>query len=386
MSSFEVAVVGLGAVGCSALYALSRNGAKAIGIDRFAPPHDQGSSHGESRITREGIGEGHAYVPLALRSNRILEELEEATGNRLLERCGFLIIQSDGAGTMCHGKLGFMETSLDAARANAIDHEHLDGPELKRRFPQFTGLNGDEQAYFEPSGGYVRPDSIVSTLLALSREKGAKIRTACRVTAIERDGSGFRIRAGDETLLAGSVIVAAGPWISELSPRVAKPHVSVSRQVLHWFPVEDKASYRPGFQPTFYWMHGPSVEQQFYGFPPIDGAVKVAIEQYSERTCPDGVERKVSLEEQRQIAELHVQGRLAGLAPRPSRSKTCLYSLTEDFDFLVGEESLGLHVVSACSGHGFKHAPALGEQIALEALGLPPLISLAGFEASRLCS
>src|SRR5271166_4650705 len=78
----DMAVIGLGAVGSAALYQTAKLGVKVIGIDRFEPPHDQGSSHGETRITRQAIGEGREFVPLVLRSNQIWEELEAATGDR----------------------------------------------------------------------------------------------------------------------------------------------------------------------------------------------------------------------------------------------------------------------------------------------------------------
>jgi sarcosine oxidase len=82
----DVIVVGLGAMGSASLYQLARGGARLIGIDRFRPPHDRGSSHGESRITRQAIGEGEEYVPFVLRSHEIWRELEAETGESLLFR------------------------------------------------------------------------------------------------------------------------------------------------------------------------------------------------------------------------------------------------------------------------------------------------------------
>ena len=76
----DVIVVGLGAMGSASLYQLARRGARVLGIDRFHPPHDHGSSHGESRITRQAIGEGEEYVPFVLRSHEIWRELEADTG------------------------------------------------------------------------------------------------------------------------------------------------------------------------------------------------------------------------------------------------------------------------------------------------------------------
>src|SRR5689334_3219656 len=92
VTSSDVIVIGLGAMGSAALYQLARRGVQAIGIDRFVPPHDSGSSHGESRITRQAIGEGAEYVPFALRSHEIWRELEAETERSLLAPIGGLIL------------------------------------------------------------------------------------------------------------------------------------------------------------------------------------------------------------------------------------------------------------------------------------------------------
>src|SRR5271166_3214578 len=111
----DIVVVGLGAVGSAALYQSAKLGAKVVGIDRFSPPHDQGSSHGETRITRQAIGEGREFVPLVLRSNEIWEELEAATGRNLMTRNGGLILASDGITGNHHGSSSFLQDTIDAA-------------------------------------------------------------------------------------------------------------------------------------------------------------------------------------------------------------------------------------------------------------------------------
>ena len=140
MSQFDVVVIGLGAIGSSALYALAGSEARVIGIDRFNPPHAFGSSHGETRITRQAIGEGPVYVPLVVRSNEILDVLGSEFGEPLIERCGFLLIARNDATTSCHGKPGFLATTLAAAEKFAIPHECLTSSEVVARFPQFAGL------------------------------------------------------------------------------------------------------------------------------------------------------------------------------------------------------------------------------------------------------
>ena len=80
MPLYEVIVVGLGAVGSAATWHLARLGAKVLGIDRYKPPHEFGSSTGETRLTRAAVGEGVEYSPLALRSNEIWRKIETTTG------------------------------------------------------------------------------------------------------------------------------------------------------------------------------------------------------------------------------------------------------------------------------------------------------------------
>src|SRR5215469_8751511 len=116
----DIVVVGLGAVGSAALYQSAKLGARVIGIDRFVPPHDQGSSHGETRITRQAIGEGREYVPLVMRSNQIWEEIEAETGRSLLTRNGALILQPPHIVGDHHGSTSFLADTIAAAEENDI--------------------------------------------------------------------------------------------------------------------------------------------------------------------------------------------------------------------------------------------------------------------------
>ena len=94
VATADVIVVGLGAVGSAVSHHLAAGGARVVGIDRFAPPHDQGSSHGLTRITRLAVGEGAAFVPLVMRSHALWPELEAASGETLHRRTGGLVIGS----------------------------------------------------------------------------------------------------------------------------------------------------------------------------------------------------------------------------------------------------------------------------------------------------
>jgi len=104
METADILVVGLGAMGSAAAYQAAKSGARVIGIDRFAPPHAHGSTHGESRITREAVGEGEVYVPFAQRSHRIWREIEAETGESLFLACGGLFLESGGIAARHPGK------------------------------------------------------------------------------------------------------------------------------------------------------------------------------------------------------------------------------------------------------------------------------------------
>ncbi len=211
----DVIVVGLGAMGTAALYQSAKLGARVLGIDRFDPPHDRGSSHGDTRITRAAIGEGREFVPLVLRSNQIWEELEAATGRNLLTRNGALVLASQNISGNHHGSTSFVQDTIHTARDFDIAHEVLDTDEIRRRYPQFQ-LSGDEVGYFESGAGFLRPEACVETQLNLARHLGARALTSEVVLDIRSDKHGGVEVKTDRAAYSGArVIVTAGTVVTE---------------------------------------------------------------------------------------------------------------------------------------------------------------------------
>lgn len=366
----DVLVVGLGAVGAATLFQLARRGIGAAGIDRFAPPHAMGSSHGASRITRQAIGEGDAYVPLVLRSHEIWRELEAQTGEELLNPCGALIIGSAGGSMQMHGRDGFVRQTADAAARFGILHELLAPDEAMRRFPMFR-LAGDELVYFEPGGGMVYPGRCIAAQLRAARQAGAALHLDERVLAITQGDGAVRVTTDRGTHDAAEVVLCAGAWSPALGG-AALADVRLHRQVLHWFAPERAEIFATSRMPVFIFSHGPGAEDSFYGFPLVPGAeadgVKVAGEQYSTTLVdPDLLDRTVDVAEADALHRDHLDGRLVGLARSPLRSTVCVYSCTPDSHFRVVRhpDASRILLASACSGHGFKHSAALGETLAL---------------------
>ncbi|HKW11425.1 MAG TPA: FAD-dependent oxidoreductase, partial [Gemmatimonadaceae bacterium] len=161
---YDSIVIGLGAMGSAALYQLAKSGQRVLGIDRFAPPHRLGSSHGETRITRLACGEGPEYTQFARRSHEIWRELEAKAGKSLLVQNGFLAISGDGPRAANHENPDFLATTIEAAERASIAHEMLASAEIRKRHPAFNVLTND-RAYFEPEAGYIRPEECIAAQL-----------------------------------------------------------------------------------------------------------------------------------------------------------------------------------------------------------------------------
>jgi sarcosine oxidase len=375
--SYDVAVVGLGAMGSAIAFQLARAGARVVGIDRFAPPHEHGSTHGDTRITRLALGEGAAYVPLAVRSHELWREIEERTGDELLTVTGGVVLSAPGGGGQ-HGAEDFLATTAATAAAHGLPHEVLGAGALAERLAPFN-LRGDERGVFEPSAGFVRPERAVAAQLRLAREHGAELRTGERVLA----AGGHEVRTDAATYRAGTVVLAVGPWLPELRPELA-PRFPVTRQVLHWFALAPGAHAAHRDLPVFIWITGAGPEAFFYGFPAIDGpggGLKVATEQFARTTTPGACDRAVPARESAALHARLLAGRLPGLEPRAVRAVTCLYTTTPDSRFVIDAhpDDADLLVVSACSGHGFKHSAAIGEAVAQRALSGGSTIDLRPF-------
>jgi sarcosine oxidase len=364
--TYDVAVIGLGAVGAATLYQLARQGAKAIGLDRFSPPHTHGSSHGETRITREAVGEGEAYVPLVRRSHEIWRELEGATGKRLLVGCGCLIIGRLDA--RHHHKPSFLKTTFELAEEFGISHERLDATAVAERFPQFDAVHEDEEGYFEPGAGSLRPkECIAAQLSEAERISGSKLalKRNTRVSRITQHENTVRVHTADGTIEVARAVVSAGAWTANLLGAPYNHILTVTRQVLYWFKPDDPALYAEGRCPAFIRIWGSGDDEYFYGLPTPTGSagVKIATENLTATVDPDNTDLMTSREDQMDFFRRHLALRMRGLRAPAIQVKHCLYTNTPDSNFIIDVHPTmpNVLVVSACSGHGFKHSAAIGE-------------------------
>jgi sarcosine oxidase len=384
MQTYDAIVVGLGAVGSAALYQLSLRGTNVLGIDRFSPPHDQGSSHGDTRITRLAIGEGAHFTPLVKRSHEIWRTIENETGADLLTQCGGLILSSPNRTSSVHVE-GFFDNTVEAARRHGVAHELLNADKIRARFPLFN-IRNDEHGFYEAEAGFVRPEAAIAAQLSLAEKRGAEIRRNETVLGLEETASGVSVTTDRETYRADKLIVAAGPWLPKLLGGPFESLLRIYRQVVFWFDAEsDAQAYTPARFPVFIWELA-DWPQGIYGIPDVDGAgLKVATEYYASTTSPDAVDRVVSRADIATMVDRLVAPNIRGVSVQSPRTKTCLYTVTPDAGFLIDRlpQSERIVVASCCSGHGFKHSAALGEVLADMAQGREPAFDIAPFRLAR---
>lgn len=362
--------MGLGAHGAATVCSLSENkepSYRVLGVDRFSPPHVFGSTHGDTRITRLAIGEGEQYSPLAIRSHQRWREIEQKTSTPLLTTTGGLIISGPSRTSSMHGSK-FFENTVSAANRYHVQHRILSAAEMRKGFPPFN-VQDDEVGYYELEAGFLRPEECVKTQLELALSNGVEIHRNEEVFGFEPTSRGVTVNTRAATYSAEKLIITAGSWVTKFIPEEYRKFFRVRRQVMYWFDIGGSMiPFIIGQFPVFIWETR-NTERGIYGFPAIDGrlgGVKIASEQHKEETDPASVDRTVTRADIDRMYDTCVAPNFAGLSRTCIKTATCLYTVTPDFGFVIDyhPESQNVIVASPCSGHGFKHSPAVGELLA----------------------
>ncbi|MEO1078964.1 MAG: N-methyl-L-tryptophan oxidase [Pseudomonadota bacterium] len=338
--SYDLIVLGTGGIGSAALFSAARRGLKCLGVDRFAPGHDRGSSHGESRLIRLAYFEHPQYVPLLRRSYELWDALDPS----LLRRSGVFYFGREQGPI-----LGGVRAS---AELHSLDVRLVD---TAATHPQYR-LPDASQALFEADAGWLPVEDCVLRHIEGAIAAGAEHRWGAAVSSFDTDGQRVSVAIGSDVVRARSLVIAGGPWAGQLLPDLGLP-LTVMRKHLHWFRCEDER-YRHGF---FYELpHG-----YFYGFPASNGRIKVAEHSGGEATAdPLGASRAPCPVDDERIDKF-VAEYLPGVRSERLQHSTCFYTMTPDEHFIVDRHPHAENVAFAAglSGHGFKFAPAIGEAL-----------------------
>jgi sarcosine oxidase len=321
----EVVVVGAGIMGSATAWALARAGHEVLLVEQFRVGHEHGSSHGRSRIVRLAYPEVE-FVELAKEAFVGWRELEQESGHELLELNGLLeLVESSG------------QSSQDALEAAGAEYELLDADAARSRWP--VGVPDGWTALFQPEAGIVRADLAHRAFVDGALAHGARLEEETRVESLD-------------DVDAKAVVVTAGPWIKEF---FADLPVRTTRETVAYFrregrPLPSVVQLDPETRGhAMYSLHDPTnglkagahhagVEVPPGGRSEADPALVARIAEWVARTYPDA-------------------------DPDPVAAETCMYTTTPDEHFIL--ERRGKVVIgSACSGHGFKFAPAIGTRLA----------------------
>ncbi|WP_432563830.1 N-methyl-L-tryptophan oxidase [Kineococcus sp. SYSU DK003] len=363
----DVAVVGLGAWGSSALWRLAARGVDAIGIERFGIGHEMGSTHGATRLFRVACLEHPSLVPLAQRSRELWRELEGVSGTGLLDQVGAVMIgPKDGS---------VIAGTLEAASAHGLDAHEMSLAEIEERFPQFADVDPTHVGVWDPDAGVARPEDGVRAAVSAARSLGARVYADTRVLQVELVPGGVVLHSAATTWRVRQVVVTAGAWLSKLVPELP---LQARRTPMLWFrpPAPDPAFDTPNL-PAFIrelddsmaiWGHGAT----------LGHGVKIGMQDVGRNftDCdPDSVDRAISWE--RDVAEVSglVARTFPGLDPQPESVISCMTTNSPDQQFLIGRPGGDprLLVGGGCSGHGFKHATGIGDALARMAVGEDPV-------------
>jgi sarcosine oxidase len=350
--SCDVVVAGLGVMGSATADALAGRGLRVLGLDRFAPPHGRGSSHGRSRVIREAYFEHPLYVPLVRRAYELWHQLERERGAALFTRTGVLSV-GPADGTVVAG-------ARRSAREHGLDHEELDERAIRERWPA-VAMPAGASGLFEPRAGLLDPEASVAALLARARGRGAELRRDEPLLSWKASGSGVEVRTPAGVVHAGALVLSAGAWNPALIG--ATLPLRVERRIVHWFaPARDAAALRADRCPILLWEH--AAGSLFYTAPDLGHGVKAAFHNEGEATDPDEVRPPSAEDERRSRAAL--EQLLPAAAGALLDARTCLYTLAPDGHFVLDHhpEHPQVLLVSPCSGHGFKFGPAIGELVA----------------------
>jgi sarcosine oxidase len=375
---YDAIVVGLGGIGSAAAYRLAAagRGRRILGLEQFELGHDRGASSDVSRITRYSYHR-REYVELAIDAQAAWLEVEQAAGETVVTLTGGLDLAPPGAAES-------IDEYADAMTAAGVSFDWLDDADVTRRWPQWR-LQPGTRAIFQANGGIADPERGNAAHQRLARAAGATLLERTRVSRIADHDGELRVEIEDgRRFTAGAVVLATDAWTNDLlEPLGAGVPLTVTREQVTWFEAIDRGAFAPERFPVWIWLDLPS----FYGFPIYRGpGPKVAEDVGGRETTASG---RTFLTDPDCLArvERFLATRMPGALGKPVATKTCLYTLTPDRDFVLDRVPGHPGVIVALgAAHAYKFAALFGSilaDMALDPTRQPPAADLALFAVDR---
>lgn len=378
--TFDVIVLGAGALGSAAVYQAARRGSRVLLLEQYDLDHQRGSSYGYSRIIRY-VYDYPEYIRMARPAYALWAQLEAEAGENLYVRTGGIDFGFAGAERMFDGMIAAMQ-------AEGIPHDLLDAAEARRRFPLFHFDDG-MQVLYQADTGILRASRAVRAHLRLAEAHGAQIQTSAPVTAIRPVTNGVQVTAGGVTYAAARLIVTAGGWAGPLLRGLGLdlPLRPTAAQENYFLPdAGDLADYGPDRLPCFI-AHLPEYGLLPYGMAALDGSgVKIGLHGGPDMQ-PDDPERRPDMDAVATVQRF-AQRHLPGAAGTLIQARPCIYTMTPDEHFIIDTHPAHPQIVigACCSGHAFKFSPLIGSILTDLALDGRTTHEIALFDIERFAS
>jgi len=353
--SFDVIVVGVGAVGSATCYHLAKQGLRVLGLERFAIPHAQGGSHGNSRQTKIAPYIGGPYEAIILRAYELWRELvAESQQPDIMVTTGFLDVHRQP-------QVAHYNRTPDPKETGYF--EKLDLAEIRHRFPQFQ-LTEPYWGTWDPTGALLRPELAITSFVRMAMQQGATILGNTPVQSWQADRFGVSVQTDRDTYSAGRLVLCAGPWMGKLLSDLSIV-CTANRMSFGWvWPLRNAKSFLPAAMPCWCIDDEPGI---YYGFPMMTDVpgYKIGLHWYGENVDPDQFDRMPNAHDE-ELIRVGLRkffpdgnGPLLGL-------RTCLYDHTPD-DVPIIDTHPDHDLVTLCGplcGAGFKFVPAYAEAAA----------------------
>jgi glycine/D-amino acid oxidase-like deaminating enzyme len=347
----KISIIGAGIMGLSAAWALSRAGHTVQVFEQAVVPNPLGSSVDDHRLIRHPYGAFDAYVRMVDEAYAAWDRVWADLGTVLYAPTGTLAFDASGH--------GWAAASHQSMRRLGIAHEILTPAEATARFPHLR-FGAAEAVYYAPSGGALRAGAIVAALAQhLRGSRSVALHENAHVDAVDAERARVSL-AGGRTVEADMIVVAAGPWATQLLPGLVA-RVTPSRQVVAYIePPPDLRSL---------WASSPMVlkigtDAGFYAVPPVPGTgLKVGDHRFSLEGDP-AAPRTLRAGEAEALFEL-ARGSLVDFERyRLTEGKVCFYDVEPEERFIVEPLGSKAWLLSGFSGHGFKFGAVIGEKLA----------------------
>lgn len=354
-TAYEYIVVGCGGIGSAAAYWLARAaGREVLAIEQFALGHERGESQDHSRIIRLAY-HAPAYTALTRHTYAAWAAAEDESGVQLVHRTGGLDFELVAGEQPQY--IGHYADSMDAA---GIAYERLGAAEVMARWPQFR-LPGAARALYQADSGLVDARKANAVHATLARARGATILESTPVRAIRPSGDGAEVDTAAGTFRARRVVVASGAWSNQVLRAAGTTlPLTVTQEQVTYFATPHLREFAPDRFPIWIWHGG--ARECFYGFPVYgEVAAKAGQDVGGEVVTAD---TRTFEPNPRAHADLlrFLETYIPRMVGPELYTKTCLYTLTPDRDFVI--DRLPAHpqiAVAIGAGHAFKFAGLIGK-------------------------